>query len=105
MEIVAQVFDWKITKTELDFEENQIKKQFPEIAHSDIRICAIHQLIDRYLLMHEAINHGICINDDELEDAMFDLLDNIWFKLELISCSPRHRVSMPASTDKTIESF
>jgi hypothetical protein len=77
MEIVAQVFEWMITKTELDFEENIVRKQFPEVEKSEIRRYAISKLIDRYLLMQEALNHGINIDDDEFEDAMLDMMDAI----------------------------
>lgn len=75
MEIVAQVFDWMITKTELDFEEKLIRHQYPDAEPTEIRAFAISQLVDRYLLMQEAINRGICINDEEFEDAMFDMID------------------------------
>ena len=68
MEIVAQVFDWMITKTELDFEEKLIRHQYPDAEPTEIRAFAISQLVDRYLLMQEAINRGICINDEEFED-------------------------------------
>jgi hypothetical protein len=77
MEIVAQVYDWKITKTELDFEENDIRNHYPEAEPAEIRTLALRQLIDRYLLMQEAIRCGICINDDELEDALLDMIDKI----------------------------
>jgi len=77
MEIVAKVFDWNITKTELDFEEYIIRKQFPNADSSEIRAYAINQLIDRYLLMQEAINKGINVDDDELENALLDMLDDV----------------------------
>jgi hypothetical protein len=77
MELVAQVFNWKITKTELDFEENLIMGQYPEAEPSEIRTYAISKLIDRYLLMQEAINHGICVDDDEFEEGLLDMMDLI----------------------------
>ena len=77
MEIVAQVFDWKITKTELDYEEDKIKALNPQTEQSEIRRYAIDQLIDRYLLMQKAIDLGISLNDDELEEALMDLMDDI----------------------------
>jgi hypothetical protein len=77
MEIVAQVYDWKITKTELDFEENLVRSQFPDAEQSEVRTYAISQLIDRYLLMQEAISHGICVDDDEFEDALLNMIDLI----------------------------
>jgi hypothetical protein len=77
MEIVAQVYNWKITKTELDFEENLVKSQFPDAEISEIRDYAISRIIDRYLLMNEAINSGICINDDEFEEALLDMMELI----------------------------
>lgn len=75
MEIVAQVYDWKITKTELDFEENNIRQQYPDAAPAEIRTYALKQLIDRYLLMQEAINRGFSISDDEYNDALMDMVD------------------------------
>jgi parvulin-like peptidyl-prolyl isomerase len=77
MDIVAQVFDWKITKTELEFEENKLRNKFIEADSAEIRAFAITQLIDRFLLMQEAINNGIKLDDEEFEDALFMLLDDI----------------------------
>jgi len=77
MEIVALVYDWKITKTELDFEENRVKSLYPGSGSSEIKAFAMNELVNRYLLMQEAINHGISITDEEFEEAMFNLLDHI----------------------------
>jgi len=75
MEIIAQVFNWQITRTELDLEEKRIRNQYPDALQSEIRSLSINQLIDRYLLMQEAINRGIFVNDDEFEDALLDMID------------------------------
>lgn len=75
MDIIAQVYDWKITRTELDFEEYRVKQNYPLTDPKDLRDLAIKQLTDRYLLMQEAIMHGITISDDEFEQELMDLLD------------------------------
>lgn len=77
MEIVALVYDWKITKTELDFEKNRVKALYPGSSSSEIKAFAMNELVDRYLLMQEAINHGFSITEEEFEEAMFNLLDHI----------------------------
>lgn len=75
MEIIAKVFDWKITRTELDLEEKRIRKHYPDALQSEIRSLAVSQLIDRYLLMQEAMNRGILVGDDEFEVALLDMID------------------------------
>lgn len=77
MDVIAQVFNWKITRTELDFEESRVKKLYPEAEASEIRNYALSQLVDRYLLMQEAINHGISITEEEFEEALFILLEDM----------------------------
>ncbi|MFO7660888.1 MAG: peptidylprolyl isomerase [Candidatus Cloacimonadaceae bacterium] len=77
MEIVAQVYDWKITRTELDFEVTRVKKEYPQKDSSDVKDQAIKQLIDRYLLMQEAMLHDIGIADEEFEQALMDLLEGL----------------------------
>ncbi|HOV16910.1 MAG TPA: peptidyl-prolyl cis-trans isomerase [Candidatus Cloacimonadota bacterium] len=77
MKVIAQVYNWEITRTELDFEVEKIKKLYPDADREEIRTYAFTQLIDRYLLMNEAINHGFTVTDAELENAMLDLLDDI----------------------------
>lgn len=77
MEVVARIFNWNITRTELDFEESIVKKKHPSAKISEIKSFAINQLIDRYLLMQEAINHGITIEETELDEAIFDFIDSI----------------------------
>ncbi len=75
MEIIAQVCDWNITRTELDFEEYRIRQNYPSVEPADLRDLAIKQLTDRYLLMQEALRHGITISDEEFEQALLELLD------------------------------
>jgi parvulin-like peptidyl-prolyl isomerase len=77
MDIVAQVFDWKISRTELDFEENLIRKQYPDAGENEIQSYAYSQLKNSYLLMQEAINHGIGYSEDEFDEAMLDMIDII----------------------------
>lgn len=77
MEIIAQVYDWKITRTELDFEESRVRNEYPESDYSEVRDLAIKQLTDRYLLMKEAINQGVKIEDEEFEQALMDLLEGL----------------------------
>jgi peptidyl-prolyl cis-trans isomerase C len=75
MEIVAQVYDWEITKTELDYEEFNVRKHYPDADPEEIRTFAITQLVDRYLLMQEAIDHGFSATDEEFDAALMQLLD------------------------------
>jgi parvulin-like peptidyl-prolyl isomerase len=77
MEIVAQVFDVNITKTELDFVESLISKYFPDEQPAVLSDKALNRLIDKYLILHEATLQGICIEEIEFEDAMLDMLDQI----------------------------
>ncbi len=77
MKIVAKVFDWDITKTELDFEESRLSKLFPDANKAEIKDNALKQVIDRYLLVHEA--KAICFNtnDDEFDAAFLEFLDDL----------------------------
>jgi len=77
MKVIAQVYNWEITRTELDFEVEIIKELYPDADKEEVRTYAFTQLIDRYLLMKEAINHGFTVTDEELENAMLDLIDDI----------------------------
>lgn len=75
MEIVAKIFDWEITRTELDFELTRVEKLYPEAYSAEIKTFAIENLVDRYLLLHEALNHGITISDEEFELALLEMCD------------------------------
>jgi parvulin-like peptidyl-prolyl isomerase len=77
MDIVAQVFDWKITQTELEFEENKLRNLYPDAAENDLHANALKQLIDRYLLMREALNKGFQIDEDEFDNAFLELIDDM----------------------------
>jgi len=77
MDIVAQVFDWKITRTELEYERYKLKKQYPEAQINELNNTALKQLIDRYLLMYEALDKGFMIDEEEYDAAFLDLLDDV----------------------------
>lgn len=77
MDIVAKVFDWDITKTELEFEEKKLNKLYPDAEQADIKANALKQVIDRYLLMHEAKTICFNTNDDEFDAAFLELIDDI----------------------------
>lgn len=75
MEIVAQVFNFCITQTELEFAERLLLSHFPEIGKQAIHKHALSRLIDDYLLMHEALENGIELDAEEYDEAFLQFLD------------------------------
>lgn len=75
MELVAKIYDWNIYKTELDFEESIISYVYNDDNPLEIRALAINRLVDRYLLLKEAIDKGTEVSDEEIDNAIMELLD------------------------------
>ena len=75
MDVVAQVFDFRITQTELDFAEIHLITLFPDLERENLRQFALSRLIDDYLLMNEALKKGIDLDEQEFDDAILDFMD------------------------------
>ncbi|PKN80958.1 MAG: parvulin peptidyl-prolyl isomerase [Candidatus Cloacimonetes bacterium HGW-Cloacimonetes-1] len=75
MDIVAKVFDREISSAELHREVDKIKKQKLDLDSTTLTKQALDRVIDRYLLLHKAIECGISVTDDEYEDALLEIID------------------------------
>ncbi len=75
MDIVAKVFDREISSAELHREEEKLKKQELNLDSNALTKQAMNRVIDRYLLLHKAIESGIGVTDDEYEDALLEIID------------------------------
>ncbi|MDD3235402.1 MAG: peptidylprolyl isomerase [Candidatus Cloacimonetes bacterium] len=71
MQIVAKVFDYEITKKDLEWECVRLKRN----ATPENESIAIVHLIDRCLLFAKATESGLKVSDTEYDDGLMDLLD------------------------------
>lgn len=71
MQIVAKVFEFEVSKQDLERECSKVSITEREECLEN----ALKRLIDRYLLLHKAEETGIKISDDEYENAIWELLD------------------------------
>ncbi len=72
MEIIARVFDIEITDADLLREHRSPSTKAEE--DNSTRLLILNRLIDRYLLLHEAIAAGITVDEEEYDSALLDKL-------------------------------
>lgn len=75
MKIVARVFDLSITQTELDYAVKHVINPSLDASLEILQKQALSGLIDEYLLMHEALEHGVQLDEDEFDNAFMQFLD------------------------------
>ncbi|HOF59809.1 MAG TPA: peptidylprolyl isomerase [Candidatus Cloacimonadota bacterium] len=73
MHIVAKVFDLVITDSEIQNETHKMS----EVDSPQERKSALNRLIDRYLLLHQAMTTGLSVSDSEFDDALFESLEEM----------------------------
>lgn len=73
MHIVAKVFDLAITDSEIQKETHKLSG----IDSPQERISALNRLIDRYLLLHQAMTTGLSVSDSEYDDALLESLEEL----------------------------
>jgi parvulin-like peptidyl-prolyl isomerase len=73
MHIVAKVFDLAITDSEIQKETHKLSG----IDSPRERKNALNRLIDRYLLLHQALTTGLSVSDSEFDDALFESLEEM----------------------------
>jgi peptidyl-prolyl cis-trans isomerase C len=75
MEIVAKVYEYEIRKSEFMRELNQLGKIVDNFMICTLQKKALEVIIDRYLLLHEAIDENIDIDTEEYDSELFDLIN------------------------------
>ena len=75
MDIIANVYDFKITKEDFEYAQVLLSECSSEKKDKDKK--AIDYLIDRYLLLHEAKKFNIEITDEEWNDKILKFLKNM----------------------------
>ena len=73
MHIVAKVFDLAITDSEIQKETHKMS----EVDSPQERKNALNRLIDRYLLLHQALTTGLSVSDSEYDDALLESLEEL----------------------------
>lgn len=91
MEIIANVYDFNITKEDFDcakviFTECQCEENISNKK-------AIDYLIDRFLLLREAENHGIVVTDEEWNDELFEAAQRFESREQYLEYLDNHNVS------------
>ena len=75
MNIMARVFSYEITDVEYQREIEKLK----HTNHTDkyrLEQRAMNEVIDRYLLLHEAVENGFIVTDQEYEDLLIEIIDS-----------------------------
>ena len=72
MQIIAKVIDYEISKRDLDRECSKVQAELEESG----KLHALNRLIDRCLLLAQAIQAGCCISEMEYDDALLELIEN-----------------------------
>lgn len=103
MDIIANVYDFKITQEEFEYaqvlfsecdcEENQTNKK------------AVDYLIDRYLLLHEADKFGIQVTDEEWNDKIFETTQKYETKEQYLDYLVENKLSRSRYEDFLKESL
>jgi parvulin-like peptidyl-prolyl isomerase len=75
MEIVAKVYEYEIRRSEFMRELDQLSKIVDNFMICTLQKKALEVIIDRYLLLHEAIDENIDINTEDFDTEMFDLIN------------------------------
>ena len=71
MHLVAKVIDLDISEEEVALEQEQLLGQDSDLAQAN----ALNRLIDRCLLLHQALASGISITEEEFDDALLESLE------------------------------
>ncbi len=73
MNLVARVFDLEITDEEVLSESENLIGRDSFLAQTQ----ALNRLIDRYLLLHQAMNMGLTASEDEFDSALMETLEEL----------------------------
>lgn len=71
MHLVAKVIDLEISEEEVALEKEQLLGQDSDLAQTN----ALNRLIDRCLLLHQALASGISITEEEFDEALLESLE------------------------------
>ncbi len=74
MNIVARVISYEITDCEYRREITKLRRTRNN-HHRSIEKDALDKVIDRYLLLHEAIANGFEVTDEEYEDFLLEIIE------------------------------
>ncbi|MCB5247463.1 MAG: peptidylprolyl isomerase [Candidatus Cloacimonetes bacterium] len=73
MHLVAKVFDLEISEDEVLNESKKLIGQESSMALAH----ALNRVIDRYLLLHQALQAGFGVTEDEFDSALLETLEDI----------------------------
>jgi len=80
--MIAKVYDLEIYRSEYLRELDKRKDSLEFQSEEQLKKHVLDILVNRYLLLHEALSEGLQILPDELEQAMFDLLNQYQTELD-----------------------
>jgi len=75
MNIIARVFNYEITDTEYRREIDKLKRT-KHMDRNKLDRFALEKVIDRYLLLYEAVGRGLDVTDQEYEDLLLQIIDD-----------------------------
>jgi parvulin-like peptidyl-prolyl isomerase len=73
MHLVAKVFDLEITEDDIQSESTKLIGQDSDLS----KLHALNRLIDRYLLLRQAMDAGFSASEDEFDSALLETLEDI----------------------------
>lgn len=103
MNIIADVYDFKITQEEYDYA--QILFSDCNCEKKDNYKKAIDYLVDRYLLLNEAHKFGLEVTDEEWNDKIFEVSQTFETREQYFEFLKKHKLSRTRYEDFLKESL